>query len=78
MSWTTGVQFPAMATVTLFAPTSKPALGSTHHLTQWVTHALSSGVKRPRHEAHHSHSSAVEVKNAWSYTSTPHASRRDA
>jgi len=29
------------------------------------------GVKRPEHEVDHSHLSDVEVKNAWSYTSTP-------
>jgi hypothetical protein len=33
--------------------------------------ALSLGVKRPGREADHSHSSSAEVKNAWSYTSTP-------
>jgi hypothetical protein len=29
------------------------------------------GVKRPGREADHSPPSSVEVKNAWSYTSTP-------
>jgi hypothetical protein len=29
------------------------------------------GVKRPGREAGHSHPSSAEVKNAWSYTSTP-------
>jgi hypothetical protein len=33
--------------------------------------ALSPGVKRPRREADHSPPSSAEVKNAWSYTSTP-------
>jgi hypothetical protein len=33
--------------------------------------ALSLGVKRPGREADHSPSSSAEVKNAWSYTSTP-------
>jgi hypothetical protein len=28
------------------------------------------GVKRPGHEADHSPAASVEVKNAWSYTST--------
>jgi hypothetical protein len=32
---------------------------------------LSLGVKRPGREADHSPSYSVEVKNAWSYTSTP-------
>jgi hypothetical protein len=35
------------------------------------TRALSLEVKRPGHEAHHSPPSSVEVKNEWSYTSTP-------
>jgi len=29
------------------------------------------GLKRPGREANHSHPSNAEVKNAWSYTSTP-------
>jgi hypothetical protein len=33
--------------------------------------ALSLGVKRPGYEADHSPPSSAEVKNAWSYTSTP-------
>jgi hypothetical protein len=33
--------------------------------------ALSLGVKRPGREADHSPPSSAEVKNAWSYTSTP-------
>jgi hypothetical protein len=35
------------------------------------TGILSLGVKRPRREADHSPPSSAEVKNAWSYTSTP-------
>jgi hypothetical protein len=38
---------------------------------QWVPAALSLGVKRLRCEADHSPISSAEVKNAWSYTSTP-------
>jgi hypothetical protein len=33
--------------------------------------ALSLGVKRPGREADHSRPSSAEVKNTWSYTSTP-------
>jgi hypothetical protein len=33
--------------------------------------AVSLGVKRPGYEADHSPPSSAEVKNAWSYTSTP-------
>jgi hypothetical protein len=38
---------------------------------QWVPEALSLGVKRPGREADHSPPSSAEVKNAWSYISTP-------
>jgi hypothetical protein len=38
---------------------------------QWVSGALSLGVKRLGREAEHSPPSSAEVKNAWSYTSTP-------
>jgi len=35
------------------------------------TGVLTLGEKRPDREADHSHSSNSEVKNEWSYTSTP-------
>jgi hypothetical protein len=38
---------------------------------QWVPGALSLGVKRTGREAYHSPPSSAEIKNAWSYTSTP-------
>jgi hypothetical protein len=58
-----------------FFPTaSKPALGPTQPPIQWVTGAVSPGVKLPRCEADHSPPSSAEVKNAWSYTSNPHMS----
>jgi hypothetical protein len=38
---------------------------------QWVTGALSLEVKRLGHEADYSPPSSAEVKNAWSYNSTP-------
>jgi hypothetical protein len=38
---------------------------------QWVPGSLSLGVKQPWREAHHSPQSSAEVKNAWSYNSTP-------
>jgi hypothetical protein len=34
---------------------------------------ISLGVKQPGCEANHSPTSSEKVKNAWSYTSTPHA-----
>jgi hypothetical protein len=49
--------------VTVQGPTQPPI--------QWVPWILSSGVKRPVHESDHSSPSSAEVKNAWSYTSTP-------
>jgi hypothetical protein len=33
--------------------------------------AVSVVLKRPGHEVDHSHPSSTEVKNLWSYTSTP-------
>jgi hypothetical protein len=47
------------------------ALGPTQPPIQWVPGALSLGVKRPGREADHSLPSSAEVKNVWSYTSTP-------
>jgi hypothetical protein len=38
---------------------------------QWVPGTLFLGVKRPDREVDHSPPSSAEVKNAWSYTSTP-------
>jgi hypothetical protein len=55
----------------LFATVSRPALGFTQPLTQCVPGALSLGVKWPGREADHSPPSSAEVKNEWSYTSTP-------
>jgi hypothetical protein len=46
-------------------------LGPTQPPIQWVTGAFPLGVKWPRREADHSRPSSAEVKNAWSYTSTP-------
>jgi hypothetical protein len=50
---------------------SKPALGPTQPLTQWVPGALSTGLKRPGRETYHSPPSSTEIKKAWRYTSTP-------
>jgi hypothetical protein len=55
----------------LLVPTSTPALGPTQPPFQLVPGALSPAVKRPGHEVDHLPPSSVEIKNAWSYTSTP-------
>jgi hypothetical protein len=55
----------------LFTTASGPDLEPTHLPIQWVPGALSLGVKRPGREADQSPTSSAEVKNAWSYTSTP-------
>jgi hypothetical protein len=55
----------------LFTIVSRPALGPTQPPIQWVPGALSLGVKQSGREGDHSPPSSAEVKNAWSYTSTP-------
>jgi hypothetical protein len=55
----------------LFTTVSRTVLGPTQPPMQWVQGVLSPGVKRPGREADHSPPSSAEVKNAWSYTSTP-------
>jgi hypothetical protein len=55
----------------LFTIASRTVLGPTQPPIQWVPGALSLGVKRPRCQADHSPPCSSEVKNAWSYTSTP-------
>jgi hypothetical protein len=55
----------------LFATASRTVLEPTQPPIQWVLGALSLGVKRPGSEADYSPPSSAEVKNAWSYTSTP-------
>jgi hypothetical protein len=54
-----------------FTTVSRQDLGSTQPPLQWVSGALSLEVKRPGREADHSPPSSADVKNAWSYTSTP-------
>jgi hypothetical protein len=54
-----------------FTTAFRPPLGPAQPPIQWVPGDLSLGVKRPGHKADHSHPSSAEVKNAWSYNSTP-------
>jgi hypothetical protein len=69
--WSSTVRFPVGLGIFLFTTVSRTALGLTQPPIQWVPGALSLGVKRLGLEADHSPPSSVEVKNAWSYTSTP-------
>jgi hypothetical protein len=55
----------------LFTAASRPALGPTQPPIKWVSQTLPLGVKRLGREADHSPPTSAEVKNAWSYTSTP-------
>jgi len=55
----------------LFATASRPALGTIQSPIQLVQGDLTSGVKRLGREADHSPPSGAEVKNEWSYISTP-------
>jgi hypothetical protein len=50
----------------LFATASRPAVGPTQPPIQWVPR-----VKWPGREVDYSPPFSAEVKNAWSYTSTP-------
>jgi hypothetical protein len=61
--WEVGVR------IFLFSKSSKPALGFTQPI-QWVSGALSPGVKRQRREADHSPPSSAELKKIWIYTRT--------
>jgi len=50
---------------------SRPDLGPTQPPIQWVPGALSLRIKRQEREDDHSPQSSTEIKNAWSYSSTP-------
>jgi hypothetical protein len=54
----------------LFTTASRPALRPTQPPIQWAPGALFLEVKRLELEADYSFPSSIEVKNAWSYTST--------
>jgi hypothetical protein len=58
----------------LFTTASRTALGSTQPPIQRLPGAFSLGVKQPGREADHSPPSSAEIKNEWSYTSTPNTS----
>jgi hypothetical protein len=50
---------------------SRPALGPTQPPIQWVPGVLSLGVKQPARQADNLPLSSAEIKDAWSYASTP-------
>jgi hypothetical protein len=47
------------------------SVGLTQSPVQWIPGTLSLRVKRPGRETDHTPPFSAEVKNAWSYTSTP-------
>jgi hypothetical protein len=57
--------------ILLFFERPRPDLEITHPLILWVLGVTSLGVQRLGHNAAHSPLSPVNVKKAWSYTSTP-------
>jgi hypothetical protein len=71
--WMTGVQSQAGAWEgrVFFTTASRPALGPTQPPIQWAPGGLTPAVKRPGREVDQSPPSSAEVKNSWSYTSTP-------
>jgi hypothetical protein len=70
--WMTGILFPVWANnFYILATASTPALGPTLPPIQWVSWVLPGGVKLPSCEADHPPPPSAEVKNAWSYSSTP-------
>jgi hypothetical protein len=74
--WATGWdrRFQSQQGVGNFSLHHRVQTGSADHplpLIQYVPGALSVGIKRPGREADHSPPSSADVKNAWSYTSTP-------
>jgi hypothetical protein len=56
----------------LLTTVSRPALGTNQPPIQWIPGVPNLVVKRQGIEATHSPPSNAELKNAWSYTSTPH------
>jgi hypothetical protein len=66
-----GVRFPAGAVN--FSLLHRVQTGSGAYPSSYPmgTRVSFSGVKRPEREIDHSPPSSAEVKNAWSYTSTP-------
>jgi hypothetical protein len=52
----------------LFSTFSRPAVGSTQSLIQWVLGAFFLGIKRLEREADHSPPASAKVRKMWIYT----------
>jgi hypothetical protein len=65
------VRFQGRMGIFLFITAFRTALRPTQPLIQGVAGAISLEVKRSGRETDHSPPSKAEVKNVWSYTSTP-------
>jgi hypothetical protein len=66
-----GVRVPAGAGNFSLLHRLQNGSGATRALIQWVPRDLPLGVKLPGLGADHSPPSSAEIRNAWSYTSTP-------
>jgi hypothetical protein len=60
--------------ICLFPTASRPGLGRTPPLIQWVPGTLSPGVKQPRREADHSPQSSAGIKGGGVIPRLPHMS----
>jgi hypothetical protein len=65
------VRFPAGVGNFYLRHRVRTATGPTQSPMKWVPAALSLRIKRSGCEADHSRPASAEVKNAWSYSSTP-------
>jgi hypothetical protein len=65
---------PGKGKIFLFFTASRQALGHTQSPTRWIPGAVSSGIKRPGHEAEHSLPFSAEVKNGEAIILFPHMS----
>jgi hypothetical protein len=69
---------PGRGKIFLFSTVSRAALGPTQPPNQWVPRAISPGVKRPKHEAHHSATPDAKVKNGEAVPPLSHMSWNSA
>ena len=74
-NWATGWKTPSSIPVFgpdiyLFTKISRPALKPNQRPVTWIPAVLSQ-LKQPRRKSYHSPPPSAEVKNEWSYTSTP-------